>query len=549
MSGRARQILGRFPAHLEAARPGKVLGEAVEALSLDLDTLSARMAAVRRAHRLADADEVADLLHLGALHRILPTEFDVLELRLKQADALIEALGAAADTAAANTLAENLLALWGLAAPAPRLALFAPPLPADTPPGTEPDLAAARRALLLHARTALRYQVLTAALRRRIQVICRQHAEGNGTVQALLNGAANALDLDIGPVQHSTDRFWHAAQAFDRLLLTRPALPPGPATEPPTELPVAPELIGIEENPIWRDHFDSTPRKHGELFFRIRRGFERALLQVQVTGLAHGRSCGPMLVNRDEGHGIGFAGTVPEGQTLTFNENGHATLDGSDVSALTYAWQGACFAGADVDARKDFVFDGPGRPAALRPATFVVTTPDGALDREASFPGSGEPIPMPGIAVGVTRLAFFVREAHAASDDGASATPRIRSVTPRTRAATFDDSVWAAGPADDLQPAAKVALSWLEHRAFAVRLLIPPRLRRISPADDGAEVLRRTAQAVERFRPVGIEVKVEFIDDRWVLGQGVLAGDSPADLVDQLRAGTTLWPSPAAPDT
>ncbi|MEY8876073.1 MAG: hypothetical protein AB9M60_06170, partial [Leptothrix sp. (in: b-proteobacteria)] len=378
-----------------------------------------------------------------------------------------------------------------------------------------------------------------------IQVICRQHAEGNGTVQALLNGAANALDLDIGPLQHSTDRFWHAAQAFDRLRLTRPALP----TELPTELPVAPELIGLEENLIWRDHFDSTPRKHGELFFRIRRGFERALLQVQVTGLAHGRSCGPMLVNRDEGHGIGFAGTVPEGQTLTFNENGHATLDGSDVSALTYAWQGGCFAGADVDARKDFVFDGPGRPAALRPATFVVTTPDGALDREASFPGSGEPIPMPGIAVGVTRLAFFVREAHAASDDGASATPRVRTVTPRSRAATFDDSVWAAGPADDLQPAAKVALSWLEHRAFAVRLLIPPRLRRISPADDGAEVLRRTAQAVERFRPVGIEVKVEFIDDRWVLGQGVLAGDTPADLVDQLRAGTTLWPSPAAPDT
>ncbi|MFM2055979.1 MAG: hypothetical protein RLY71_364 [Pseudomonadota bacterium] len=534
MSGRARQILGRFPAHLEAARPGKVLGEAVEALSLDLDTLSARMAAVRRAHRLADADEVADLLHLGALHSILPTELDVLTLRFTRAGQLLDELEKASGDAA-NTLAEELLDLWALQAPAPRLALFAPPAAPDAPPDTPPDLAAARQRLAAQGRKALRYRVLTAALRRRIQVICRQHAEGNGTVQALLNGAANALDLDIGPVQHSTDRFWHAAQAFDRLRVA--------------ELPVAPELIGIEENPIWRDHFDSTPRKHGELFFRIRRGFERALLQVQVTGLAHGRSCGPMLVNRDEGHGIGFAGTVPEGQTLTFNENGHTTLDGSDVTALTYAWQGGCFAGADVDARKDFVFDGPSRPAALRPATFVVTTPAGALDREASFPGSGEPIPMPGIAVGVTRLAFFVREAHAASDDGASATPRIRTVTPGSRAATFDDSVWAAGPADDLQPAAKVALSWLEHRAFAVRLLIPPRLRRISPADDGAEVLRRTAQAVERFRPVGIEVKVEFIDDRWVLGQGVLAGDTPADLVDQLRAGTTLWPSPATPDT
>jgi hypothetical protein len=536
MSGRARQILGRFPAHLEAARPGKVLGDTVEALSLDLDMLSARMAAVRRAHRLADADEIADLLHIGALHRIVPAELEVLSLRFAQASKLLDDLEKASDDTTANAGAETLLDLWALQDPAPRLALFAPPAAPDAPPDTPPDLAAARLRLTTQVREALRYRMLTAAMRWRIQVICRQHAEGNGTVQALLQGAANALDLDIGPVQHSTDRFWHAAQAFDRLRLARPALP--------TELPVAPELIGIEENPIWRDHFDSTPRKHGELFFRIRRGFERALLQVQVTGLAHGRSCGPMLVNRDEGHGIGFVGTVPEGQTLTFNENGHATLEGSDVTALTYAWQGGCFAGADVDARKDFVFDGPGRLAALRPATFVVTTPDGALDREASFPGSGEPIPMPGIAVGVTRLAFFVREAHAASDDGAAASPRIRTVTPRSRAATFDDSVWAAGPTDEMQPTAKVALSWLEHRAFAVRLLIPERLRRLSPDDDGAEVLRRTAQAVERFRPVGIDVKVEFIDDRWVLGQGVLAGDRPADLVDQLRAGTTLWPSP-----
>lgn len=540
MSGRTQQILGRFPAHFEATRPGKVLGEAVDALSLDLDVLAARMAAVRRAHRLGEADERADLLQLGALHRIQPHEFEVLDLRLQQADALIEALGSAADTAAANTLAENLLALWGLAAPAPRLALYAPPLPADAPPDAEPDLTAARRTLLAQARAALRWRLRMDALRRRIQVICRQHAEGNGTVQALLNGAANALDLDIGPVQHSTDRFWHAAQAFDRLRLSGPDQ---------TALPVAPELIGIEENPIWRDHFDSTLRSDGELFSRPRRGFEHALLRVQITGLPGGRSCGPMLVNRDEGHGIGFAGTVPDGQSLVFNENGHSTLEGSDVTALTYAWQGGCFAGSDVDARKDFVFDGPSRPAALRPATFVVTTPAGALDREASFPGSGEPIPMPGIAVGVTRLAFFVRTAHAASDDGATATPRVRTVTPRSGAATFDDSVWAAGPADDLLPAAKVALSWLEHRAFAVRLLIPPRLRRCSPDDDGAEVLRRTAQAVERFRPVGIELSVEFVDDRWVLGQGVLAGDSPADLVDQLRAGTTLWAGPAATDT
>jgi len=61
MTGRARKILSRFPAHFEAARPGKQLSVVTDALARDLDEQSATMARVRRSHRLGDADELRDL--------------------------------------------------------------------------------------------------------------------------------------------------------------------------------------------------------------------------------------------------------------------------------------------------------------------------------------------------------------------------------------------------------------------------------------------------------------------------------------------------------
>ena len=85
MSGRSTQILARFPAHMEAPREGKVLGAVVAALALDLDTLAAALAGVRRAHRLADADELADLWRLAALHGMGPAEFEMVTGRFRRA--------------------------------------------------------------------------------------------------------------------------------------------------------------------------------------------------------------------------------------------------------------------------------------------------------------------------------------------------------------------------------------------------------------------------------------------------------------------------------
>ena len=545
MSGRSRQILSRFPSHLEAARPGKVLGDAVEAIALDLDVLSARMAAVRRAHRLGEADELTDLLRIGALHGIVEGELEIVFMRFARAATLMAGLKAAMNDAARDAAAEALLDVWSIAASHPRLPLFAPP-PAE---GDPPDLNAARTRLIGAATPALSYAELTDAVRTRIATICRIHATGNATVEALLTGAANALDLEIGPIVHSNDRFWHAAPVTDRLTIERlvPQLDgDGEPTEQevPQPLPSADDVIGIEENPLWRDSTDSVEREHGKSFTIIRRGFDRALLQIRITGEENGRTIGPMLVNRDEGRGVGFTGAVPFGKTLVFTEEGRALLEGADVTSMAYAWEGGCFAGEDLDAKLDFVFDGPGRDPDKRAATFVRATPEGALDREASFPGAGAPLPMPGIAVGTTRLVLFVQEAHLGSREGSTEAPVVRIVTPRTRAAFADGSVFAPGPAESRLPAAEVALSWLEHRAFAVRLLIPPRFRDFDADPDGTEVLRRTAQAVERFRPLGIELHVEFIDERWVLGAGVLGSGAESPLIERLRTATQLWEAP-----
>jgi hypothetical protein len=537
MTARTRQILARLPSHLEPARPGKVLSAVVDALAQDLDVLAARLAAVRRAHRLGEADEIVDLLRIGALHGISAAEVELLFMRFARVRKLMvdveKAAGPDRDAAA-----EALIALWPVPAAEPRLPLYAPV--------GGGDLAAARARLLEHATAALRYDRLTAALQARIGAICMLHAQGNGTVQSVMAGAANALDLEIGPVIHSDDRFWHAAPVHDRLRLTRPVEvigSDGGTSETAVPFDPAQEVIGIEENPWYRASTDITGRSHGELWSVIRRGFEHAVARIHITGVERGRTIGPMLVNRDEGRGIGYVGTVPDGDTLVFTEEGRALLDGADVTSSAYAWEGGCFADAGgATGELDFVFDGGTRPAGMLAAWFVTATPPNALDREAVRPHADVTLPMPGIGLGETRFAFFVQEAHFNSLEGAPAA--IRLVVPRTRAAFHDASVLA--PAGEPRTAAAdVSLSWMERRAFHARLLIPARFRGFEGDPEATEVRRRVAAAVERFRPVGVELVIEFVDDRWVLGGSVLHAGDPGNLIEQLQSGMVLWEAPA----
>jgi len=454
---------------------------------------------------VADAGERRDLMLIAARHGIGSADFAILLARVDRAKALLASLSAASDDTQRNERADALLNLWGLAAPRPRLGLFGA------------NAAAAAAAVQAVMRSALSMESLLNFMRRRITGIAANHAQGNGTVRAILAGAANALDLDLGTIHHSEDRFWHAAEAFDRWQVG--------------DLDSSRELLGIEENPLFRFETDQSGRADGDLFPLPRRGFGRAVLQVRVTGQLN-LTVGPMVVNRDEGHGVGYAGAVPPSEMLRFTEEGRVFLEDTDVTANAYAWKGACFAGSDAHPT-DFVFDGP-------TTTFAVAFPEHALDSDFVFPHAGESLPMPGIAVGVTRFAYF---AHTAFYSG------TRRVTPRPAVGFADQSVFAAAPGESLPASALISFSWLERRAFAVRVMIPPRFRALTPDDpDGVETRRRVAQSLLRFKPAGVDIAVEFLDDRWQLGTGVLLSDATANPIAELRAGTKLWSAPADPN-
>jgi hypothetical protein len=361
------------------------------------------------------------------------------------------------------------------------------------------------------------------------------------TGQPATGGAGIDPEIDDA-LFHSRDRFWHAAFVRERA----PVLPGAPPAD---------EVIGMEENPVRREESPDTPRAHAELFHIYRRGFGRSLLRIQVTGTGN-RSIGPMLVNRDDGRGIGFSGGVPDGSVLVFDEGGRVTLDGADVTASAFAWTGACFAGNDDDPTSphDFVFDGPGVPAERR-AVFAVASPFDALDGAFAFPGPGDPLPVPGIGVGRTRFAFFVQQAHWAAVDERAAPATPVPLSPRPHAGVFDASVFAP-PGGAVEPAARVALSWLEHEAYAVRILLPRRFAQFdSPGETPiTELVRR---ALERHRPAGVEgarppdgsprgLRVEYVEDRWILGASDVTSASSADPIQSLRGGSVLWTTPGA---
>lgn len=552
MTGRSRQILSRLPAHLDATRPGKVLESVVDAVSRDLDVTSAALARVRRSHRVGDAEELRDLLLIAARHSITLGELEPLFARFGRSKALLAELESASNADERDARAEALCELWGLADPAPRLVLFAEPV---QDPET-PNLDAARIRLIDYAGRALLYDKLLDAVRGRIRGVAAIHASGNGTIRALLEGASNVLSMTMGDLYHSEDRFWHAAIVKDRIALEHSKWNPdpsgGPAVESAEVLPPAEEVIGMEENPVVRAESDPKLRRNAELFYLLRVGFERVVLEVRVTGEGD-RTVGPMVVNRDEGHGIGYAATVPASQMLIFTEEGRAMLGSSDVTAYAYAWQGACFANEGDSLNRSFLFAENGADE-FRAATFAVSTPPDALNAGFVFPHAGAGIPMPGIAVGETRFAFFVQEGFfsmlggttgSAGSAGSEEQPVLRHVQPRPAVAFLDGSVFAPAPGELGQPSAMLSFSWLEQQPFAVRLLLPERFRLMHENDtEGVETLRRVAQGLNRFRPAGVELRVEYADDRWVLGQGSLtlgAGDDP---IARLRSGTVLWTAP-----
>jgi hypothetical protein len=563
MSTRPLQILQRFPAHFEPTRPDKQLFAVVEALSADLDVMSSDLSGVRRAHRLADADTLRDVLLIGGLHGLDRSVLDVLLLRIAAVRSLARQLLAsveAHDAATRDARAEALFRLWNTAGLPPRLPLYADP-------AAPADLELAARVMVGQAADSVAFPALLTAARTRVGEHCRIHAGGNATLRALLEAASNALDLDIDHARNAqimaalreqgsvtldllrTDGYFHSVDRYRHVTFVRDRLQPPPLPRPsgpPFQLPYTGELVGLEENPLREFGEDVGPKPHAALFTVSRRGFSRAELQVEIGGIED-RTVGPHLVNRDEGVGVGFAGAVPDGGTLILDEDGTLLLKadpndpGTDVTDYGFSWKGGCFGEGGASHALDFTFDGPGRPEDRRAATFAVGNPLGCIDRDAVFPHPPVPLEDIGLGVGDTRFAFFVQEAGMSLRVNAGPPPTVRRLAPYMHIGFADGSVFAAGlaPRPD---AGDIRLSWLEHQAHAVRVWIPKRFAALDTADVTVKELVR--RALERFRAVGVHVEVVYQEDEWILGTGVLFSPE-GDPTLSFLGGTVLSPTPS----
>lgn len=523
ISPRALAILARFPRHLDAARPEKLFAAVVHALEVDLELQTSQLGRIRRAHRLGNADELRDLLLLAAAHDLRPADFGVLARRFAGSRARAADLAAATEPAARATARTALASLAG--AGEATFTAF---------PGEADDALAVKR-LAAAVLAATGYAAETDRLRRRIAVAIAIHREGNGTIGALLRGAANALDLDVDAkaIRHSVDGFWHLAPCTDRVLLTRPEPPGGPRAA--TVVPPAVELVALEENPFAHREVDPFAVHHQHLFTITRSGFDAVPVSIHVTGVAD-HTMWPMVVDRDAGLGVAFHGAVADGAELVFARDGSATLAGNDVGGDAWGFQGAVFALDGEGHARDFRFtDDAGHAPDGQPAAFATAVPfAAAFDPDAVWPHAAGDRPISELAVGPTRWAFFVRQAHFGSTDstGSTAVPAAAYFV----AGVWDESVLAGSPLPD---AGKVSFDWEEREPFAARILIPERFAALdSPsAPPTTEVVRG---AIERYRAAGIRLTVEHFSGRWTLGEGILRDADSGEPVGIILDGTTV---------
>ncbi|NEA30686.1 hypothetical protein [Streptomyces sp. SID13031] len=511
MSQRPTAVLDRFPLHLAATDPGKRFGAVVTGLVADLDVLTQQIQTVRASRRISEAPTVRDLLALASLHRLGDTALVPLDNR-----ALV-----LRDAAATTPLdVEALAGLLGV--PAAVLGELA-----------EADLAAALA-------VASQYGVRVRLRRGTVLGAIGAHRTGNTTPTALLLATAAYLGLKVTAVQHVPSGYWHLARALEQLRLIPPLVEGAP---PSPDLTPLPDVLALEENPVRRADIEPTPKSHGQRTRILRGGLEDVDVTIRVLGLGN-RTVRPMVVHLGTGRGLVYEGDVPDGAELAFTASGQVTLDGSDVTGSSWTFTGGVFADKDnALPGEDFVFtaeDGtvPTETASAGPpgqaSLFAVAAPvAGAFDESPPLPHGAASVGPLQLPRGESRWTALIRVARSG---GAAGEPSV----PRTVAGRFDASVFAAATASEVQPAMLLGFAWEEREPFAVRVLLP---QRFSAADDDNGTLLRQplTRLLDRHRASGVDVRVEYADPRWALGEGVVrtGADDPLGVV---LAGTQLWP-------
>ena len=346
---------------------------------------------------------------------------------------------------------------------------------------------------------------------------------GNGTPSALLAACAAYLGMGVNDTWSSSDRWWHLVFCQDRL------------ADPDADAEL--DVIALEENPFRSADADPVEREHAARFLLLRGGMAEVDTTVVVTGVAD-RTERPMVVSLDAGHGLAYEGGVPEGSELRFLASGRVTLDETDVTGSAWEFHGAVFASATKELPDmDFCFADAAASADGRDARFVVSAPASELmTSDAGLPHGAAGVQPARLPIGQSHWACFVRLAHCGANAGQPAIPR-------TSAGTYDRAVFgdadSAGALHCGAASLAVGFEWEEREPFAVRVLLP---RRLSSLDDDAGTLLREPlrRLLERHRPAGVRVGVEYADPRWTLGEGVLRDDVTHPLGTVL-SGTELW--------
>jgi hypothetical protein len=323
-------------------------------------------------------------------------------------------------------------------------------------------------------------------LKESVQRIVRIMLQGCGTIWALLEGASVLINADtIGEIKH-TD----AAEARGGFI-----------HRVPVEYNVIEDqkqvlkraFIYLVENPLVDRATEDKERQQREHFNTKRMGFFNEAVAVQITGVAD-RTVWPMVINQDTHEGVGFGGSLTDGQRVVFAADGKAYLDGSEVTDRCYYIRGALFGHSSFnsEARRDL---------------FCIVKPAGSLDRNYPRPTITPlaELPVPILRLGDSTWRFSVEEG--AFD-----------------ASGFDQAVFASGNSTETSPPmGKVQLLWREHEPFSVAVLIPADLKSLEAAMlDGQDLRELVRAGLERFRAAGIKLTVDYFNDKWIMGASIL---------------------------
>lgn len=439
--GRNTTLLSHFPAFMRTGNSGKVMGDISNVLGAELDDAERRMANILRSHRLLQAQHEIDLFRLAALLGLETADFALLRKFY-----LSEVFG-----------------------------------------GRDKDS----------------YKIYIDLLRTLIQRTVKVFTDGCGTIWSLLEGtsillgAETMLDTAGNPVLEHPD-VGILVDGVDRGgFIHRLAI--NYKTIESDSLVDKQDYLYLVENPLFEKQSEEKERRQRERFRITKAGFFDTTPAVKIMGV-NKRTVYPQIINVTTQQGIGFLGTVMQGQTLLFTQEGKAYLDGLNVTDRCYYFEGA-------------LFDEMSPAAAEINDRFVMVEPEGALQRKFPRPTLVplSELSMPELPLGDSDWRFSVREGVFDGD-------------------AFNHCVFAL-PKNKLQlqsvPASgKTQILWQEHEPYALTILIPDDLQALDDFLEDVDLTSWIHAGLERFRSAGIRINIDYYSDEWILDHSVLRDTS-----------------------